>query len=255
VLSYSTSVGARYYGLGNELGGALLAAAPLAIAGWLGARRPGPARRLAAAVILACVAVVIGHPAMGADIGNAVPAALGFVLMILGLYRGRIGARQVLVAALVALAAVAAVAGGDWLAGGQGRSHIGLAVETIRRGGASEMFAMIARKSALNWLLVRHSVATWVLGSALAVIAGVTLGRMRAVSEQLGVGSPLGAAFTGGSAAAAAAFFLNDSGVLAAAWAFTVVAGVLVYVALDWLVRQGAAPVLGATSRQRRASL
>jgi len=38
-------------------------------------------------------------------------------------------------------------------------------------------------------------------------------------------------------------FFLNDSGVLSAAWGLLLVAAALTYIALDWRLRQGVATV------------
>ncbi|UCH33765.1 MAG: hypothetical protein JSV65_14520 [Armatimonadota bacterium] len=243
LLSYSVTVGARYYGLGNELGGVLLAAVPLALGGWLGARQPGRAVRLASALLLACVIIAIGHPAMGANFGIAVPAALGFGLMALGLYSPQLKARHLLIAVVVALAAGVLVGGANWLIAPEGRSHIGRAFEAARHGGLTQMIAIFSRKVAFNWLLARHTIATWVLVSALAVIAGSAMGRSRAVSEEAQAGSPLGLGLICAAVASGVSFFLNDSGVLSAAWGLLLVAAALTYIALDWRLRQGVATV------------
>lgn len=239
LLSYSAAVGARYYGLGNELGGVLLAAVPLALAGWLGVREASRGRRLIAVVILAGVVIIIGYPAAGANFGIAIPAALGYGLTALGLYQRQLKARHVFIAVAIAVAAALAVAAANWLIGGQGRSHIGRAVEAVQRGGVVEMMTIFGRRAAFNWTLARHSIATWVLVSALAVLAGATLGRGRALLEQAQAGSPLAAALMGAGIASAASFILNDSGVLAAAWGFALIAAAVTHVTFDWRLRQG----------------
>jgi hypothetical protein len=241
LLSYSVTAGARYYGLGNELGGALLGALPLAVGGWLGARQVRGAKRLVAAAILACGVVIIAHPALGANFGIAVPAALGFGLMALALYSPQLKGRHVLVAVVAALFVALAIGGIDRLVSPQGRSHIGQFVAAVQRGGVGEMLAVFSRKAAMNWMLARHSIATWVLVSAVAVMAGTALGRARALSEEAPARSALSAALVGGGVASAAAFFLNDSGVLAAAWGLGLIAATLMYMVFDWRTRQGGA--------------
>jgi hypothetical protein len=240
LLGYSAVVGARYYGLGNELGGVLLAAAPLAAAGWLNRDRPGGSRRLAALAVLGLIVVIIGHPALGANFGIAVPAALGLALVALGLYRPRLRLRHLVMAAGFAAVAALVVAGANWLTEPQWRSHIGQAIGAVGKGGAPEALMIVSRKVAFNWLLARHTTATWVVISALPVMAATTLGRNRAVAEQARPGSPLSAGLTGAGAAAAVSFFTNDSGVLAAAWGLAMVAATMAYVALDWRLRQEA---------------
>src|SRR5207249_11109 len=75
-MSYSIIEGARFYGIGNEYAGALLAAAlllPLFIP--LAERYP-----LAAAVIQLLVAVFIGAPSLGANVGGSLLAFAGAVV-------------------------------------------------------------------------------------------------------------------------------------------------------------------------------
>jgi len=239
LLSYSVTVGSRYYGLGNELGGALLAAAPLALGVWLGTTRARPAKRLGAALALAAVVVIIGYPTMGANIGIAVPAAVGSGLMMLGLYSPRPGLRQMAVAAGIVLAAVGVIAAANLLIGGEGLSHIGLAVRAVGHGHFVEVAQAFSRRFARNLLLVRYSSATWVLVSALVVLLGTAMGRNRALSERIDATSALGPALTGAGVASALSFFLNDSGVASAAWGFSLIAAATMYIAFDWRLSQG----------------
>ncbi len=77
------------------------------------------------------------------------------------------------------------------------------------------------------------------LVSALAVITGAALGRSRALSEQAPAGSSLAAGLTGAGMAAAVSFFVNDSGVLSAAWGLALVAATMTHVTCEWRLRQG----------------
>jgi len=238
-LGYSVTVGSRYYGLGNELGGVLLAAAPVGVAVWLGRMRPGRIQRLAAAAILAAIVIIIGHPAGGSNLGIAVPAALGFGLAALGLHSVRLRGRHLLIAGAAALVAVGIVLVVNWPSAGGQPSHIGLAIAAIQRGGLAEMAQILSRRMARNLVLVRHSAVTWILVSAVVVTACAALGRSRALSEQTRQRSALSPGLVGAGVASALSFFLNDSGVAAAGWGFAVVAATLMYVTFDWRLRQG----------------
>jgi hypothetical protein len=238
-LGYSVTGGARYYGIGNELGGGLLATAPIAAAAWCG-RNPRSARRLVAALILAAILIVIGHPGAGSNWGIAGPAALGFGLTVLGLYRARLNARNVAIALAAAAIAVAVVLAVNWPRPGANLTHIGLAIKSILRGGMPEMTEIFSRRMARNLVLVRHSSTTWILVSALAVAAGAAMGRSRALSEHLQRDPLLAAALVGAAVASALSFVVNDAGVAAAAWGFAVISGTLMYVNFDWRLRQGA---------------
>jgi hypothetical protein len=239
LLGYSLTTGARFYGLGNELGGVLLAAAPLAVAGGLSALRSGRAQRAAAAVTLAAVAAIIAHPSLGANFGIALSAVLGFAVVVLAVHRTRITGRQVLVAATITALGALVVTGLDWHGASSNRTHIGRAVEAVEQTGPLAAVMIVGRKAALNWLLVRHSIATWVLVSALTAMAGATMGRTRALSEQAPAGSPLAAGLMGAAVGSPASFFLNDSGLLSAAWGLAFVSATIAYLVFDWRLRQG----------------
>jgi len=252
VLGYSVTVGSRYYGLGNELGGGVIAAAPLAIAGWLGSRRPSRGQSAILAVALACAVLILGHPNMGTNLGIAVPAALGFALTILAMSSARIGWRHVVIAIIAAAVALVVVVAVNRAVSGAHQTHIGLAVEAIRRGGLGHVTEAFSRRMERNLMLVRHSSATWLLVSALVVMVGAAMGRSRALSEVAGERSALAAALIGVSVASAVAFFVNDSGVAAAAWGFAVIAGALMYIVFDWRLRQGGMTRDGYASARRR---
>ena len=238
-LGYSVTGGARYYGVGNELGGALIATAPIAIAAWC-ARNPNSRRRLVSALILALIVIVIGHPAAGSKWGIAGPAALGFGLTILGLYRVRLTVRSIVIALAAAAIALSVVLAINWPSPGANLTHIGLAIKSIQRGGLPEMAQIFSRRMARNLVLVRHSTTTWILVSALVVAAAAAIGRSRALSEHLERSPLLAAGLIGAAVASVVSFVVNDAGVAAAAWGFAVISGTMMYVVFDWRLRQGA---------------
>jgi len=201
-MGYSVMEGARYYGIGNELG-AVLTALGLLTAGWVLARRR---LRSGCAVGLLGAAAVAGLPVLGANAGVALSLAVGAAVLVAA-ERGAGTGWRILIAAAVAGAAVVALAlAADLLAPGEGRTHIGRAM--AESGGIA---GIAWRKLALNLHLVLHSAWTLPLlaaGAALWVLSRLTDSSAR-TTERGTLAGLLGAG--------ACLLVFNDSGVVAAA--------------------------------------
>jgi hypothetical protein len=193
LMSYSVMEGARYYGIGNEYGGALIGAL-LALACF------HPARRGFVVAALLVSAILAGLPQYGANLGvmvGGLAAAAGFAAY--AVHRGR---KLIIGGAAVAIvAAIAVLLLFDYLRGAESQSHLGRALS----GG---IVSIAARKLSLNLYLVTHS--PWSL--ALSTAAGaIWLIRRRFPNPEQGP------AVAGLIAGATALFIFNDSGVVAAA--------------------------------------
>ncbi|GAB7058062.1 hypothetical protein JCM16163A_48110 [Paenibacillus sp. YK5] len=245
VLGYDAMIGARYYGIGNELMGVLLGASLLGLSAWLQTRRPrtpeasAPRGRAWAAAAGCALTGSLASPALGANAGGALAAAAGF-----GALAARLGAGGALrwrrLALGLALPLGAALAG-LWLlnaawspghavgpsaaasapaaasaAGAGHSSHIGRAFGDLLQGRYDVIGAMIARKLAMNWHLIRVSAWSKVLLTALAVMAVLVFrpqGRLRRWEERYPY---LIHGCYANVIGAAAALVLNDSGIVAA---------------------------------------
>jgi len=232
-LSYSAASGARFYGLGNELAGAALGAALVGAAGMLGSRaEAGMSRRLAAGLILICLAVMVGHTGLGANAGMALACALGFGVFVLYLWRDEPGWREVLAVGVLVFGLVGAAIMVDvFLRSGQS-SHLGLLVASVKAKGWPVLWQAVSRKMAMNVMLVRNSPWSDAAAGALALLLVAVAARspraLAAVREQEWLQPAVVAAVLG----AAAAFVLNDSGVVAGGMALMFGAGWLGYAAL-----------------------
>lgn len=200
LFGYTVLEGARFYGVGNEMSGAILVGV---VAGFM-------LLPVAAATAIALgLAVVSAAPGLGADAGGGVALA---VAAVAGFSAAR-PLRARLVA--LALAAVAVSALLAWLAmadarSSTGASHLGLAVAN------ADYAATIGRKLAMNAYLAFHS--PW----SPCLVAGVSAMLWRRLG---GFPSPeASAAFWAGGAAL---LVVNDSGVVAAAVAALGCAGLL----------------------------
>ncbi|MCX6359062.1 MAG: hypothetical protein NT029_04600 [Armatimonadetes bacterium] len=215
LFGYAVLEGARFYGIGNEMSGAILAGV---VAGFL--LLPS---RVAGSVALG-LAVVSAAPGLGADAGGGVALAVAGVAGLTGArpLRTRLLA---LMSALVALAAVLAALAWADARSAHGASHLGLAVAN------ADYAAIIGRKLAMNGYLALHSPWSLCLPVGVPVLLWRRLG-----------GIPAPAASAAFWAGGAALLLLNDSGVVAAAVATLVCVGLLTALrpeeALDKLATQ-----------------
>ncbi|WP_237248867.1 hypothetical protein [Spelaeicoccus albus] len=147
LLGYNAIVGGRFYGIGN------LAVALYIVGALMGtAALVSPLRRRGAAVAVATVlglatVTVIGEPAWGAKVGGTIAAVAGFGVLVLLLAGVRLGIRRLVAVAVIALAALFAVAGLDYLRPPGQRSHFGIFFQHVLSG---DMGEVIARKLEAN---------------------------------------------------------------------------------------------------------
>ncbi|MGD0110602.1 MAG: hypothetical protein ABSD48_01940 [Armatimonadota bacterium] len=233
-LSYSAASGARFYGMGDEYGGALLGAAIVAIAALLSQRRhpsSGGERVLAGAVLLG-VAGMAGYARFGANLGMGLECAVGFAVFIAYLWRERPRWGHVaLVLALMTAAAGAAI-GADALHRGGEASHVGMFFSSVQSQGPSALVTVAARKWTMNWMLVRSSLWTDVALAAMGVLGVFLLARPQRAVAALAHREWLAPALVASVVGAAAAWAFNDSGIVAAALALIYGVGSFAYLGL-----------------------
>ncbi len=221
LLGHSAVLGARYYGVGNELMGLLVGSAALVGAGLSRSAWPS-----AAASGLAMV--MLGHPSIGANFGGMISAAFtSLAIAVVAVARPSPNCpsrrayrlRLVVLAGLIVATLSAATALVLLDASNPGPSHIGRAWRALtqRTAGYRQLAAIIMRKLAMNIRLLRYTAWTQVL-IAFLIILGAMAASARGVFLQFRQDHfSLHAAFMGGLAGALAAMAVNDSGVVACA--------------------------------------
>ncbi len=201
-------LGARFYGIGNELKPALAVAA---LAGVAAALHPGRRERRARVALTATgvvLAVIEGAARIGAAVGGVILVCAGFAVALIVLAPGPLTRRRamgVLVAPAAGLVLLALI---DLLSA-HGSGHFTGSVLHARSAG--DLREIIVRRYRSAWIELGSGAMPFV--SALAVGAGVlgVLGRERLLAP---VGSnPLWeAALAGGLAAGLAGSLVEDSG-------------------------------------------
>lgn len=219
VLGYDPVSGARYYGIGNEYMGVLIGSVLLGVTALLTLAGPR-LRRLLTAVMAASFILLIllmVSPAGGANFGGMLSALAAFLVtavLVLPLRPSwRCGVGIMLLLSLIGAVAVLI----NLRIPSEARSHLGRTLELFGREGWQAMVDVAVRKAAMNARLFRYSQWTRAFLAFLGVLA-VLFFRPSGVLAKMHQQYPdLAAGFLGIIAGSLAAFFVNDSGVVAAA--------------------------------------
>jgi hypothetical protein len=232
-LGHSAFIGARYYGLGNEYGGVLLAGLVIAVCASTVGRLP--ASRLAVwgcAGVFAAVAVVCGQSRLGANLGIALSVAVAGAAVSLRVAGRRFDWRAIAwgLAAVVLLAAVLVAL--ERLGQRGMESHIGRTASAVEGSGRAAVWEVAARKLAVNWKLIQKSIWTYLGVAALMMLLIAAAAYPRPVRLTFEARPWLAPAMVGIGAGSGAALILNDSGVVPAALCLGMGAATLGYYAL-----------------------
>lgn len=221
-LGYSPVIGARFYGIGNEFMGLLVGGALLCWGALIGVsdrlrRQKGSrsrAARAAALVLAVACPVVVGHPALGANVGGALTAVVAFAFAWLYRRRRSIGISEV----LLSMGVLALGLGLLVLVSFEFPSfHLARLVRQVLAGDWAVVGNIAVRKIAMNLKLLRYTIWSDALLAMIVVFPAVTLHPPGLLASALARLGPQGAAIVGAGFGAVAAFLLNDSGVVAAA--------------------------------------
>lgn len=219
--------GSRFYGIGNELEATLPLLLLIGLAALFGSAPRS--RRLAAVFGLSLLALgaAIGAGRLGADVGGVITVGGAAAVAVVLLLPGRISRRGVLLALSVPVLALVALAAVDLLSGGD--AHFTNTV--LRADSAEALVRIVARRYELAWQsLIRGLMPVVTL---VAVAAAVYAWRRRDTLYAPVADSPAWrAALVGGFAGSLAGALSNDSGpvllvigVFVLAWATAYIQG------------------------------
>jgi hypothetical protein len=201
-------LGARFYGIGNELKSGLAVLVLAAVAGALSPAARG--RTAAAAVALAGVvlAVVEGSARIGAGVGGVILVSAGFAVATALVLPGAISRRRALIVLLTPLAGLIALAGLD-LATAHGSGHYTGSI--LHANSAGEVRDVIVRRYTAAWGELHNHMMPVATGLAL-LCAAVGLRRRERLLAPIAGDSAWQAAFAGGLTAGVVGALTEDSG-------------------------------------------
>lgn len=190
-IGFSTIMGARFYGLGNEafalLGSGLLMSLAIFLALATRWRLSRIAAAIVAALIGAAVLFVVISPTRGADFGGALALTPAIAALALLLSGRRPSVKKVFITAVGAVVIAFGVAVLDWLRGPGERTHLGNFIQAIFDGDAG---AIVSRKIAVNMRLLFSLEYRWIVLITILLIVLVVypyLRVARAVERSLAI--------------------------------------------------------------------
>lgn len=180
---YSPIAAARFYGVGNEgaavLFGAVVIGIVLALDQWPHARWVPALKKWGIPVIGFITMFICAAPFLGANVGVAAWATVGFVLMWFLVNDKKITWKSVLLMFAIVVVVVGAFIGIDRFGSGA-ETHLARSINSAEAGGIAQLWDIVVRKAQTNLRVLTHTNLVWIL---LAVILFLALMRWRPSGE------------------------------------------------------------------------
>lgn len=214
--SYSPMVGARFYGIGNEYMGLLVGASIMAGAALLDRFSGARAARWSVFAVFALITAFVALPGLGANVGGAITAVLGFAAMAFLVRGRRFGLREIALALGGVVLVLALLIVNELSRSSSQMTHLGRAYMGIVQDGPSGFLVLLQRKINMNLRLFRYTFLTWVLVGGLLVLPFI-LNRPPQVLVRGFAHHPMARkGVIGCVVASLVALVVNDSGIVAA---------------------------------------
>ena len=217
LLGYSSIIGARYYGLGNEYMGLFIGGAIITITGIFELLKGNSYYNSNFKKIflgyLVILTFLIGYPGLGANFGGTITVITAGIFTFYYMDRKKfpLGILFILISTFIIILYL------DYIGIFGKHSHIGRAVQTLLAGDFETIGEIISRKILINLRLLRWTIWTRVLLAffiCIIVVFRYPVGKLQKLFNDYPY---LAAGYYGGIAGCFITFFVNDSGVVATA--------------------------------------
>ncbi|HEB13029.1 MAG TPA: hypothetical protein ENI11_05090 [Actinobacteria bacterium] len=228
ILGMNSIIGARFYGIGNEYTGVMLACAVLCAAAWFTIRGDisKTAMSLISSGLFLILTIIIGWPSLGANVGGALSAIGVGIIFTLLLQKTRLTGKHVflILGGMVVAASILLVA--DLLSSSS--SHAARAASLIGKSGPGPAVEIISRKLATNVRLISYSSWTNILLASAFSFVSLKLGAAQFINRVAENYDLLVIGLKSMALGSIVALLLNDSGVVSAAI-------MVLYASCSWL--------------------
>ena len=229
--------GLRFYGIGNEYTGSLIAMGAV-VCLFIEGRGRRCSRGVLTLVVGALVTLVLGVGRFGANYGGVVAAVIIFGLAWWAIRRGRFGARHVLGVFLLSAVIVFSMAVIEWRWEQAAGSHAGRAIGILEQSGIGFAVAIAARKAAVAFDLMGSKQAQWGVAIFVPFLVLWFYGAKDKVREMFKSDGRLIWGLRGVIIGCVVAFLMNDSGLVFAAIMASMTMLILLYSLLEEKERQ-----------------
>ena len=214
IMSYDAIVGARYYGVGNEYQGVIIASAIFGLSVLLNYKKIPKWLTVIVAII---TLITTAFPSMGANVGASISECIAYLLFIMLIFDVKLDFKKIVLLGLSAVVLVSVFAGLDLMLGLE--SHLVGFVKQILQTGPQAIFNTFGRKISMNLKLAKSSVWVNILLVGIAVI-GIFIFRPSKHMKHISNKYPMiFKGFIASMVGCLITLLVNDSGIVAAATA------------------------------------
>lgn len=171
IMSYDPIVGERYYGVGNEYGGVIMAASIFALSILIHFKKMP---KYISVIIFTIILITSAYPSMGASVGGSIAGFVAYLFFILLIYDVKIDYKKIIILIVGAIAVVGLFATLDILTSSE--SHLSLFVNKIHQDGIQPVISTFTRKIKMNVNIAKTSIGVVLLIIAV-ILAGISIMR------------------------------------------------------------------------------
>lgn len=225
LLGYDPIIGARYYGIGNEYMGVLIAAVLILATVFI---ERYSVKKYIPILFFGLVTIIIGFPKLGANVGGTITATFAFIFVSIRILGKKINFKKLVYIGLAVVGVVGTMAIIDMFFI-QSQSHLAGAINQIISGGPIIIYQIIVRKISMNLRLIGVTVWSKVLLSAIVVL-GILFYKPIGLIKSISLKYPkVAIGWSGIIVACAIGFAVNDSGIVAAATSVIFLTSTILY--------------------------
>jgi hypothetical protein len=225
VLSHDPIIGARYFGIGNEMVGILLGSVSI-IAGYLFNKYSS---RILPICLFFISIVVVGHPKLGANVGGTMALIIAFLYYIMEVLNKNINIRSLAIIGTTIIIVILIMGYID-IKINPNPTHLGKTLVLLKEDGLSVANNIIFRKILMNIKLIGSSFWTNLL--LLDITIYTLLFNFFNIKEN-SIGTNILMGLMAGIAGSIGGFLLNDSGIILSALSMNMLTILLIFKLID----------------------
>ncbi|RKD34615.1 hypothetical protein [Thermohalobacter berrensis] len=233
VFGYDPIIGARYFGIGNELVGVLL---PTGII-FLGLIIDKIKRKYFILLISILTILVVAHPNLGANFGGTITIAFANFCFLIKIQEKSLNYRNLFLTISLIFFIILLMGGID-LTINPNPTHLGKALSLLINKGPFALTNIVSRKLNMNIKLIGTSIWTKVIFTNIIILSIMLIYLNNILKEMINNNKFFSYSIISGIIGSLAGFLMNDSGILLAAIASLYISTSVMYVTIGYVVKR-----------------
>lgn len=226
ILSHDPIIGARYFGIGNEMVGIFLAGIVLNVGLWLKVYK----NKIIPVLIMLLSIILVGHPKLGANVGGTIALLSASLYFILEMNFQKLDFKSIFIIIVLILIGIVGLGYIDTVLNPK-PTHLGKTLILIKTKGIGIVQNIINRKLLMNIKLIGISIWTKVLFTDILVLSIISYTHENIIGSLMENG--LGMGILSCIVGSIIGFLVNDSGLILAAISINMLTIFLLFVIIN----------------------